>query len=134
MAILVGTVLVSGLATMPTLCDCAKVDTPLDIRGRSPLPLIEGKRTEWREAAAAEMVQDGHMIRTPGHKCVAYDGDPVEQLVDMRGEPGETKNLAIDSGHAAVFVEHQKLLKDGENHLKPAPKGRGHRRSNNGNQ
>jgi arylsulfatase A-like enzyme len=126
--------LVSGLDIMPTLCDYAKVNAPPDMRGRSLRPLIDGKRTEWREFVAAEVVQGGHMIRTPGHKYVAYDGDPVEQLFDMRADPGETRNLAMDTGHAAVLAEHQKLLKQWEGRLKPAPKGWGLRRSNNGKQ
>jgi choline-sulfatase len=123
--------LISGLDIMPTLCDYAGIKAPPDMRGRSMRPLIDGKNTEWREFVAAEVVQSGRMIRTPEYKYVAYEGDPVEQLFDMRNDPGETKNLAADSARASVLADHRRLLKDWQGHLKPAPAGWGLRRNNN---
>ena len=58
------------------------------------------------------------MIRTPGHKFIAYKDDPVEQLFDMRADAGEMKNLA--TGPGSTLEEHRKLLKDWTGHLKVA--------------
>ena len=65
-------------------------------RGRSLRPLLEGKAAEWHEFVAAEVRQNGRMIRTADHKYVTYYGDPVEQLFNMKSDPGETKNLVND--------------------------------------
>jgi choline-sulfatase len=113
--------LVSGTDIMPTLCDYAGVKTPPRVVGRTLRPLLEGKRTEWRELVAAEVAGGGRMIRTAGHKYIAYADDPVEQLFDMRGDAGEMRNLAPDSAHASALESHRKLLKDWTAHLDPAP-------------
>jgi choline-sulfatase len=114
--------LVSGVDIMPTICDYAGLKAPGDIVGRSVRPLIEDRNIEWREFVAAEVAGGGRMIRTPGHKYVVYPKDPVEQLFDMEGSPGETKNLAPDSAQAATLAAHRKLLKDWTSHLKVAPR------------
>ena len=101
--------LVSNGDIVPTLCHYADVKAPDDVRGRGLRPLTENTPSEWREFLAAEVAQRGNMIRTPGHKYVSYQGDPVEQLFDMRSDPG-TRNLAGDSAHASILAEHQKLL------------------------
>lgn len=113
--------LVSGVDLVPTVCDFAGIELPPDQRGRSLRPLLEGNRTEWREFVAAECFITGRMIRTLQYKYVMYQGDPVEQLLDIKNDPWETKNLATESRYAAVLEEHRKLLVDWEAKLKPAP-------------
>ena len=113
--------LVSGTDIVPTLCDYAGVKTPAGVVGRTLRPLLEGKRTEWRELVVAEVAGGGRMIRTAGHKYVAYPDDPVEQLFDMQGDAGETKNLAPESAHASALESHRKLLKDWTARLEVAP-------------
>lgn len=112
--------LVSNVDIMPTLCHYAGVKAPDDLRGQSLRPLMENTPTEWREFLAAEVAQQGSMIRTPGYKYVSYEGDPVEQLFDMRSDPGETRNLAVDSAQVSILADHQKLLRNWKNHLQPA--------------
>jgi choline-sulfatase len=113
--------LVSGTDIMPTLCDFAGAKTPAGVVGHTLRPLLEAKRTEWRELVAAEVAGGGRMIRTPGHKYVVYPDDPVEQLFDMRGDSGETRNLAPDTAHAGALESHRKLLKEWTTHLDVAP-------------
>ncbi|KPL11118.1 hypothetical protein AMJ85_04510 [candidate division BRC1 bacterium SM23_51] len=114
--------LASGLDILPTICDYAGVKPPRGALGRSLRPLLEGKPTEWREFVAAEVQTTGRMIRTPRYKYVAYEGDPVEQLFDMKADPGETKNLAGESKHAAALEEHRRLLRDWTSRLDVAPR------------
>ena len=106
--------LVSGLDILPTVCDYAGLKAPPHMRGWSLRPLLEGK-AEWsRDFAPAEVTITGRMIRTPRYKYIAYKRDPVEQLFDMRTDPGETRNLAPDAQHAADLKAHRKLLADWE--------------------
>ena len=64
----------------------------------------------------------GRMVRTQRYKYITYRKDLVEQLFDMKNNPGETKNLATSSAHASMLAEHKKLLKDWERRLDVAPK------------
>jgi len=113
--------LVSGLDVMPTMCDYAGIRPPQQMRGKSLRPLLEGNTTEWHDFVAAEVAVTGRMIRTAGYKYITYQGDPVEQLFDMKHDPWETRNLASDSRHAAALAEHRKLLKDWSARLDVAP-------------
>jgi len=113
--------LVSGLDLMRTVCDCAGAQPPQKALGRSLRPLLEGKSTDWHEFVTAEVTVDGRMIRTPSYKYIAYQGDPVVQLFDMKADPGETRNLAGETKLAAVLDDHRKLLRDWEARLDVAP-------------
>jgi choline-sulfatase len=53
----------------------------------------------------------GRMIRTRQFKYCVYDvGQQREQLFDMDADPGETKNLAVDSNYADELVQHRALI------------------------
>jgi choline-sulfatase len=112
--------LVSGLDVMSTLCDFAGADAPRNLRGRSLRPLLEGKRTEWREFVAAEMQMVGRMIRTERFKYVKYKDDPVEQLFDMKADPWETVNISEEAKYADEVRRHRALLQGWEAGLEPA--------------
>lgn len=114
--------LVSGVDLVPTLCDCAGIDPPPRMAGRSLRPLLEGK-TSWPDRfLIGEIAPNaGRFVRTRRYKYVAFAGDPIEQLFELEGDPGETRNLATDSAHAPVLADHQKLLRDWEKRLEPAP-------------
>ena len=55
---------------------------------------------------------------TERYKYVTYADDPIEQLYDMRSDPGETRNLAESLG--SVVREHRKLLRGWESRLETA--------------
>ncbi|MEW6360419.1 MAG: sulfatase-like hydrolase/transferase [Planctomycetota bacterium] len=110
--------LVSGLDVMNTMCDYAGIQPPPDSPGRSLRPLLEKKPTEWREFVVSEHHVIGRMLRTPQYKYVRYEGDPVEQLFDMKADPWETKNLYDQAKYASVVKDHRKLLDDWEARLK----------------
>ncbi|NOZ22835.1 MAG: sulfatase-like hydrolase/transferase [Planctomycetes bacterium] len=110
--------LVSGLDIMSTMCDYAGIQPPPDCLGRSLRPLLERRPTEWREFVASEHRIIGRSIRTPQFKYVRYEGDPVEQLFDMKADPWETKNLYDNAKYASVVKDHQKLLDEWEARLK----------------
>ena len=113
--------LVSGLDVLPTVCDYCGVKPPDVVRGKSLRPILEGKQTQWHEFVPAEVTVTGRMIRTPDYKYIMYQGDPVEQLFDMKHDPWETRNLAPESAHADVLASHRKLLNEWEAKLDVAP-------------
>ena len=113
--------LVSGLDVTPTLCDFAGVPAPPKMRGRSLRPLLKDGTPEWRELVVSESNTTGRMLRTPEYKLITYQGDQTEQLFDMRADPGETKNLAQETRHAATLASLKKELARWEGHLDPAP-------------
>ncbi|MGD8240130.1 MAG: sulfatase-like hydrolase/transferase [Armatimonadota bacterium] len=118
--------LVTGMDIMPTLCDYAGIEPPPDVRGASLRPLLEGGPARWRGHIVTEVPGGrGRAVRTERYKYVAYDEDPMEQLFDMRDDPGETRNLAADGTHASMVEEHKRLLVEWERQLDPAPKAHG---------
>lgn len=114
--------LVSGVDLVPTLCDCAGIDPPPRMAGRSLRPLLEGK-TSWPERyLVGEIAPNaGRFVRSRRYKYVTFAGDPVRQLFDLERDPGETRNLVTDSEYASVLAEHQRLLREWEGRLEPAP-------------
>jgi len=114
--------LVSGLDIMPTLCDYARIQPPADVRGVSLRTILEGGGGSNRTCIVTEGNNNtGRMLRTQDWKYIKYKDDPVEQLFDMRNDPGETENLVLNSLHAAVLAEHRKLLEDHEGRLDVPP-------------
>ena len=113
--------LVSGLDIAPTMCDYAGVKSPQGVLGRSLKPILEGETVEWHEFVTAEVQRTGRMLRTSNYKYVTYSGDPVEQLFDIKADPGETKNLAGVFQYDAILEDHRKLLREWEERLDVAP-------------
>jgi arylsulfatase A-like enzyme len=94
----------NGLDLLPTLCDYAGVDTPIDIAGQSLRPLAKGHHTGvWRTALPVES-ELGRMIVTERYKYMRYDtGENAEQLIDLVADPGEMRNAAGDAGSRRVL-------------------------------
>ncbi|MBM3334490.1 sulfatase-like hydrolase/transferase [Candidatus Sumerlaeota bacterium] len=113
--------LVSGLDMTPTLCDFGQVEAPPKARGRSLRPLLDERPVEWREFVVTESQIAGRMVRTADYKYIAYKGDPVEQLFDLRADPFETRNVAGETKYADVLAAHQKMLAAYEAPLERAP-------------
>lgn len=110
--------LVSGLDIVPTVCDCVGVGMPNSMRGRSLRTLLEAQSGARRSFCVSEVLNNtGRMVRTDGFKYVTYKDDPVEQLFDVKNDPGETRNLAFESSHASTLEEHRELLREWEKHL-----------------
>ena len=102
--------IVSGIDIVPTICEYAGVESP-PVTGRSLRSVMEGDSADWRNFAVSEVKSNtGRALRTPRYKYIGFREDPVEQLFDMKKDPGETKNLARDPGHRSVLKELKKQL------------------------
>jgi len=107
----------NGLDLLPTLCDFAGIKVPAGIKGKSLVPLITDPQhnVDWRKHIFIED-QIGYLIHTGRYKYELDDTGRIrEMFVDLKTDPGETRNL-IDKakyGHIVDSLRH-KLL----NHLK----------------
>ncbi len=103
----------NGLDLLPTLCDFAGAERPKGLYGMSLRPLASGQSgARWRGYVAVES-QNGRMIRTDRFKYCIYDsGRDREQLMDLKDDPGEMKNLAGIAAFKDVLREHRRILKD----------------------
>ncbi len=105
----------NGLDLLPTLCDYAGIETPEGLHGRSLRALAQGKDTkegpsQWRDFVVSES-QNGRMLRTDRFKYCIYDsGRHREQLIDLKNDPGEMKNLAELETYKDVLNKHRQLL------------------------
>ena len=110
--------LASGMDIMPTLCDYASIKSPANMRGISLRSVLEGNSDSGHEFVVTEVNSNtGRMVRTNRYKYIAYVDDPVEQLFDMKDDPGETKNLSPNTRYASILKDHRKMLKDWEHRL-----------------
>jgi len=102
----------NGLDLLPTLCDYAGIEIPEGLHGRSLRPLAAGKDIkQWRDFIVCES-QNGRMLRTDRFKYCIYDsGRHREQLIDLKLDPGEMKNLAEIKDYKDVLDTHRQLLR-----------------------
>ena len=114
---------------LPTICDYAGITPPDYINGFSLKGLAEGAPpSEWRNyvVSETEWVDDlfeikktikARMLRTERYKYIVYSRASIdeedglrEQLFDMKNDPGEMINLAVDIKYLNILEKHRKLL------------------------
>ena len=106
--------MVQNIDWAPTILDIAGVEIPGDMQGRSLVPLLEGKDTQWRdklyyhyyEYPAVHQVKRHYGIRTERYKLmhVYYDVDQWE-LYDLKEDPHEMNNLYGKEGYEEITRE-----------------------------
>ena len=110
--------LVSGLDIVPTLCEYAGIKSPANMRGVSLRAILEAGEGSRRGFIVSEVSSNtSRMVRTHNWKYIKYKDDTVEQLFDMKNDPGETKNLAESSRYGSTLAEHRGLLAGHERRL-----------------
>ncbi len=114
---------------VPTLMDLSGLDVPDDIRGRSLLPLIRGRITEWREACFSEIdhsmsmydeLRRGSgrrvMVRTKQWKLIWFMDERVAEkdgaLYNLKDDPDEQVNLYGRPEHADVTAYLERLCRE----------------------
>lgn len=111
---------------LPTLMEISGLEPPRGIRGRSLVPLIEGRVDTWREACFSEIdhsqsmydeLRQGSgrriMVRTESWKLIYFMDDRVDDkdgaLYHLAGDPGETVNRYHDPECRAVVARLEQL-------------------------
>ena len=93
----------------PTLLELAGLDVPEVMTGRSLVPWLGGGTPEWRSAMFTqsngnEQYGIQRSVVADGWKYV-HNGYDYDELYDLRGDPGETRNLAADPEHRGRLLE-----------------------------
>jgi arylsulfatase A-like enzyme len=107
----------------PTLHDIAGVAIPVDVQGKSFLPLLAGSKyakTKWRksmyyryyEYPQPHRVAPHIGIRTERYKLIRFDKPVVSwELYDLKKDPTEMHNMYKDDRHAKRIAYLKKALK-----------------------
>jgi arylsulfatase A-like enzyme len=111
----------NGLDLLPTLCDYAGIEAPEvplgtpngGLPGRSLRPLAQGEDSkDWRDFVVSES-QNGRMLQTDQFKYCIYDsGRDREQLIDIKNDSGEMKNLAEVLAFKSILDRHRRLMQN----------------------
>jgi arylsulfatase A-like enzyme len=96
-----------------TIVDLAGIDVPASYHGKSLVPIFTGDvETLSRDAVLIEHlwefpdIPSSEGVRTDEWKYLRYIDDPsIEELYDLREDPGEMNNLANDADHQGTMAE-----------------------------
>jgi arylsulfatase A-like enzyme len=123
--------LLTNVDFAPTFLECAGVNKPGAMQGRSFLPLVSGGRLAgWPESVyyhyyefpAVHMVKRHYGVRTRRHKLIRFYHDiDAWELYDLEKDPRELRNVYADPAYAEVrrdlegeLTRLQKLYGDSE--------------------
>lgn len=97
---------VSLVDLLPTLLELSGARDPdsAELDGRSLVPLLDGRGTEWPDTVLGEYFAEGSvapifMVRQRSYKYISCRADPP-QLFDIDTDPAELSNLASSAEHA----------------------------------
>lgn len=105
------TELSANLDVAPTVLELAGLKPPAHMRGHSLVPLAEGKAIPWRDAVLYEYFWERnypqtptlHALRSDTHKYIRAHGVwDLDELFDLRTDPGEEDNLIFAPGHEGL--------------------------------
>ena len=112
------TELVQNIDYAPTLLDAAGVEVPPEMAGRSLVPLLEGRKTAWRDLLyyhfydypAVGMVRKHDGVRDSRYKLIHWYGNgegpdsPIDrwELYDLKKDPTEISNVYDNPRYADV--------------------------------
>ena len=112
---------VQNIDIAPTILDIADEDIPTNMRGRSFLPLLEGKKTKWRNEIFYEYYWERAFpqtpttfgIRTDKYKYIYYYGIwDTNELYDIENDPAEMNNLIDQPQYKKLVKEMNKKVFD----------------------
>jgi arylsulfatase A-like enzyme len=105
--------MVLNIDLAPTFLELAGVAVPREMQGKSWVPLLTGKQTDWRQSFLAEYFYERNFVGTPtlvavrttDAKLIKYPGHQEwTELFDLAKDPYEIKNLAGDPAHKELLA------------------------------
>jgi arylsulfatase A-like enzyme len=120
--------MVLNIDIAPTLLDLAGLQVPAGTDGRSLMPLLEGKKVDWRTDFFYEhhfhfggRIPRTEGVRTADWKYITYFevNPPFEELYDLKNDPHEERNLAADPAHKEKLEAMRALYKQHVARLPP---------------
>jgi len=100
---------VGQLDIYPTLMDLCGLPQPMDLQGRSLVPLLEDPQQAWPWPALTSFGQNNHAVRSENWRYIVY-ADGSEELYDHRRDPHEFTNLAREPQHREIIERHREWL------------------------
>jgi len=104
--------MVMNVDIAPTILEMAQVNVPEIMQGQSFVPLLNGKKIDWRDEVFCEHLWDNpdipqtEGIRTDRWKYIRYPKHPdFEELYDLANDPMETINLADRQEYRQQLLE-----------------------------
>ena len=111
--------LVQNIDYGPTFLDLAGVEVPEEMHGESFLPLLKGKKTQWRDALyyhfyeypAEHYVKRHYGVRDGRYKLIHFYNDiDTWELYDLKEDPNELNNLYGKPGTERITKRMMKKL------------------------
>ncbi len=105
--------LAANLDIAPTVLELAGLVPPAHMRGRSLVPLLQGKAESWRDAVLYEYFWERnypqtptlHALRSDTHKYIRAHGVwDLDEFFDLQADPGEENNLIFAPGYEGLIA------------------------------
>lgn len=100
--------LVSNIDVLPTLLEAAHISLPDGIDGSSVLPLLKGQTNHHRDIVFSDAAEKNFVCFDGHYKFVLNIAEEnVNELYDLKTDPGEMRNLANHQEHKATADKMQ---------------------------
>lgn len=113
--------MVQNIDIAPTILECAGIETPKQMVGKSFIPLLQTKETHWRNRIFYEYFWEYDFpqtptifgVRTDRYKFIRYYGIwDTNEFFDLKNDPHETKNLIGEKKFQPLIKQLNKDLDD----------------------
>jgi len=116
--------LVEYVDIMPSLLELAGINLPVHLEGVSAVPLLNNPYQKFKKAVFSQQERDiigrkkGYSVRNERYRYTEWHDQTIGEIVaremyDLKTDPLETINLAIDSINQEIVDEMSKVLKAG---------------------
>lgn len=110
--------LIQNIDYAPTFLEAAKLNIPAEIHGRSLMPLLTGKRTDWRDSLYYAYYELGEHavpqhfgVRTATHKLIYFPRTDEWNLFDLVRDPNEMRSVYDEPEYRPIRAELKEEFK-----------------------
>jgi iduronate 2-sulfatase len=116
--------LVEYVDIMPTLLELANIDLPEHLEGASTVPLLNDPDQAFKKAVFSQQERDiigrrkGYSVRNDQYRYIEWHDHAAGEIMavelyDLKSDPLETVNLAIDPANQSIVEKMAKILDAG---------------------
>jgi len=104
--------LASGVDIFPTLVELFDLATPDGIQGKSFSKVLKWPEADFRDRIFVHWSNDSYVTFDGRWKYALHWQDSVDELYDLRNDPGELRNLWQDPQYAKTVREQRRAIID----------------------